>query len=245
MLEINVLRAFGALKFNLRCKIENLKFILKLPHNHPERLPSFRGAVVWLALAVGGLSVLAGVSPVLLAAPALFAAGAILPLPVVAVALLAGMALYGQDMWQAGCTPAVGGAAVLGVLVRRLLVGVEWELASAHLLTSLLEVGTGDTLESVIEPALTELRDLVGAGAAIAVRQLDEVTAEALLCLPDSALPDKLTTPKLFAEAPEQNRCFYYSDCASAPGAARVLVAKGAKSIAVLPLQDEGGWRGA
>ncbi len=245
MLGLNFLRAFGALTFNLKCKLQNLKFVLELPHNHPERLPTFRGAVVWLALAVAGFCVLAGVSPVLLAAPALFAAAVMLPLPVVPVALLAGMALCGQGVWLAGYTQAVGGAAVLGVLARRFLVGVEWELASRHLLGSLLDAGTAATPESVLERALTEMRDLAGAGAAIALRQLDEVTAEALLCLPESALPDKVTTPKLFAEALEHNRCFYYSDCASAPGAARVLVAKGAKSIAVLPLQDAGSLRGA
>ncbi|WP_017719359.1 sensor histidine kinase [Kamptonema formosum] len=245
MREINVLRAFGALTFNLRCKIENLKFILKLPHNHPERLPTFRGAVVWLALALGGFCLLAGVPPELLAAPALFAAGAMLPLPVVAVALLAGMALYGQEMWLGGCALAVGGAAVLGVLARRFLVGVEWELALRQPVGSLLGAGTGATPESVMEGALTKMRDLAGAGAAIAVRQLDEVTAEAVLCLPQSALLDRLITPRLFAEALEQNRCFYYSDCASAPGGARVLVARGARSIAVLPLQDVGGLRGA
>jgi PAS domain-containing protein len=102
------------------------------------------------------------------------------------------------------------------------------------------------TANTLLSQALTLLRDFAGADAAIALRQLDEVTAQALVCLPPKALPDQLTTPALFEEAIAQNRCLYYADYPSTPGASHVLLAQGTQSLAVLPLQpspNSGGGR--
>jgi signal transduction histidine kinase/DNA-binding response OmpR family regulator/HPt (histidine-containing phosphotransfer) domain-containing protein len=131
----------------------------------------------------------------------------------------------------------LGGVAVLGNLVRNFLLGVEWRLASQSVLASLTEADTARTPDTVLAQALSLLHDFTCADAAIALRQLDDVTAEALVSLPQNALPDKLTTPKLFAEALAQNRCLYYEDYPSTPRASHVLLAKGTKSLAVLPLQ--------
>ncbi|MBW4679988.1 MAG: PAS domain-containing protein [Microcoleus vaginatus WJT46-NPBG5] len=230
---------------------------LNLPHNHPDRLPTFRGAIVGLTLALVGFSVLAGVMPVLIVAPALFAAALMLPLPPMLVALMLGQsglltlsshssALLGHDnVLLTRYSIAVGSATVLGVLARRFLLGIEWQFASRNLLASLLEADTTATPEVLLTQALSSLRQLARADAAIALHQLDEVTAEALVCLPHTALPDKLTTPKLFAEALAQNRCLYYADYPSSAGAAPVLVGQGTQSLAVLPLQDAGNRRGA
>jgi signal transduction histidine kinase/DNA-binding response OmpR family regulator/HPt (histidine-containing phosphotransfer) domain-containing protein len=124
------------------------------------------------------------------------------------------------------------------------LLGIEWRLASQSMLATLTKVdttggtkGTATTANTLLSQAVTLLRDYAGADAAIALRQLDEVTAQALVCLPPKALPDQLTTPALFEEAIAQNRCLYYADYPSIPGASHVLLAQGTQSLAVLPLQ--------
>jgi hypothetical protein len=51
------------------------------------------------------------------------------------------------------------------------------------------------------------LRNFAGADAAIALRHLNDVTAEAIAQLPQNVLPNRLTTPSLYAEAIASNQC--------------------------------------
>jgi signal transduction histidine kinase/DNA-binding response OmpR family regulator/HPt (histidine-containing phosphotransfer) domain-containing protein len=98
--------------------------------------------------------------------------------------------------------------------------------------------GATPTVDSLLSQALSLLRDFARADAAIALLQVDQVTAQALVCLPSNALPDQLTTPALFEDAIAQNRCLYYTDYPSTPGASHLLLAQGTQSLAVLPLQS-------
>ncbi|HEY9806769.1 MAG TPA: histidine kinase dimerization/phospho-acceptor domain-containing protein, partial [Candidatus Obscuribacterales bacterium] len=99
--------------------------------------------------------------------------------------------------------------------------------------------------DAFLERVLATLQAVILADAAIALRQVDEVTAEALVCLPKTALPNALTTPSLFTTAIAQNRCLYYADYATTPEASHVLLAQGVRSLAVLPLHQTGGFQGA
>lgn len=251
MLKITNLQAFATSILNRTSASENQQFTAEVPRDHPERLPTFRRAIAWLAVFMALSVAIAGCDPVLIAEVALFASAAVLPLPNLLAGYLAGLGVLlavlvgGGDPWPIRCSIGVGGAAVLGTAARQFLLGVEWELACRKLLGELVGGETAATPDIPLARTIAELRSLARADAAIVLRQIDEVTAEAIATLPETALPDKLTTPRIFAEALAQNRCLYYTDYPASPDAVRVLVAKGTQSLAVLPLQDAGTMRGA
>ncbi|GAB4174708.1 MAG: hypothetical protein Fur006_04700 [Coleofasciculaceae cyanobacterium] len=145
--------------------------------------------------------------------------------------------LDGDGVHQVRQSIELGMAGLLGTLLRRFLLNIEWRLASQSVLTTLTNSDTTDSPNTLISQAVTLLRDFARADVAIALRQLDEVTAQALVCLPPNALPDRLTTPALFEEAIAKNCCLYYTDYPSTPGASHLLLAQGTQSLAVLPLQ--------
>ncbi len=169
-------------------------------------------------------------------------------LPTFAPVLLGLMLLIGLSVID-GRTPMhwvlVGIVAVFSMPISKFLRDIEWQLASQSVLATLTDADTTATPNTVINQALTLLRDFARADAAIALRQLDDVTAQSLVCLPSTALPDQLTSPALFAEALAQNRCLYYTDYPSTPGASHILLAQGTQSLAVLPFVLSGGTQAA
>ncbi len=221
----------------------------RLGLRHPDWLPTFRPVLLGLTIFLIAVGVLDGWAPRELLTLGLLIGCTILPLPTVQVAPLVGLCpllfgvLHGDGLAQVLQSIELGTVAAFGTLGRRLLLGIEWRLASQSMLATLTKVdttdgtkGTGTTANTLLSQAVTLLRDYAGADAAIALRQLDEVTAQALVCLPPKALPDQLTTPTLFEEAIAQNLCLYYADYPSTPGASHVLLAQGTQSLAVLPL---------
>jgi PAS domain S-box-containing protein len=231
---------------------------LNLKRNHPEQLARFRVAILGLVLVLVTLEALDnGIITKLSVASIVCALSVLLPSSIllrVLLAVLGSMLLLlfpGSDGLNQVWAIAICGVTGLGKLLRNLLLGIEWELASREILGLLLNAetastpnSTAPTAETILEQALTCLRDYVLTDAILALRQLDPVTAEAVVCLPATALPEKQTHPKLFTEALEQNRCLYYPDYPSTPGADPVLVARGTQSIAVLPISS-GNLRGA
>jgi signal transduction histidine kinase/CheY-like chemotaxis protein/HPt (histidine-containing phosphotransfer) domain-containing protein len=161
---------------------------------------------------------------------------------IVGVGILLIALLYGIRLNTTRQVIELASIAVLGPLIGKFLQGIEWRLASQSVLATLPAADpTANTPNLVISQALTLLRNFARADAAIALRQLDEVTAEVLVSLPAKALPSGLTTPALFASAIAQNRCLYYPNYRSTPGASHVLLAQGTQSLAVLPLALAGG----
>jgi signal transduction histidine kinase/DNA-binding response OmpR family regulator/HPt (histidine-containing phosphotransfer) domain-containing protein len=158
--------------------------------------------------------------------------------------LLLGL-LHGDGINAVRPSMEFGIAAALGIGLRQFLLGLEWRLASQSVLATLTHTDTTDTSNTLINQAAALLRDMVCADAAIALRRLDEVTAEALVCLPPKALPDPLTTPTLFEDATRENRCLYYSNYPALPSASHVLLAQGIQSLAVVPLTLSDGREGA
>jgi signal transduction histidine kinase/DNA-binding NarL/FixJ family response regulator len=134
---------------------------------------------------------------------------------------------------------------LLSPLIRQNLLQREWQNATQATLASLTENETAVSSEQAIAYALTILKTFACSDGAIVLRQLDDVTAEALVCLPAKALPDRLTTPTLFGEAITQNRCVYHPDYPATTNAAAVLVAQGVQSVAILPLAQTEQVRGA
>jgi len=221
----------------------------RLGLRHPDWLPTFRPILLGLTIFLIAVGLLDGWAPRELLTLGLLIGCTILPLPTVQVAPLVGLCpllfgvLHGDGLAQVLQSIELGTVAAFGTLGRRFLLGIEWRLASQSMLATLTKVdttggtkGTATTANTLLSQAVTLLRDYAGADAAIALRQLDEVTAQALVCLPPKALPDQLTTPALFEEAIAQNRCLYYADYPSTPGASHVLLAQGTQSLAVLPL---------
>jgi len=173
-----------------------------------------------------------------------------LPLPTVQVALFIGLGtlligLHSDGLNQTRQVIELGFIAAFGIVIGRFLRGIEWRLAAQSVLATLSDADTTATPNTVISQALTLLGDFARADAVIALRQLDEVTAEVLVSLPPKTLPDQLTTPTLFAEAIAQKRCLYYPNYPSNPGASHVLLAQGTQSLAVLPLPLCDGREGA
>lgn len=136
-------------------------------------------------------------------------------------------------------------AVLFSFLSCRFLRGIEWRLASQSVLATLTDAKTTDIPHTLITQAISLLREFARADVAIALRQLDEVTAQVLVSLPPKALPHQLTTPALFENAIAQNCCLYYVDYPSTPGASHVLLAQKTQSLAVLPLASSGKRQGA
>ncbi|MBD3561968.1 GAF domain-containing protein, partial [Planktothrix sp. FACHB-1355] len=241
----------------MSCRITENNLGSQLPFHHPDRLPTFEAVSIGLAILLVLLGVVEKWTLLWLLAPGIFTFCTLLPLSPLRVAPFLGLGalligiLHGDGMLL---RPAVEIATLplFGSLIRRFLQNIEWRLASQSVLATLSEIditakyGSGEIrANTIISQVLTLLRDYACADAAIALRELDEVTAEVLVSLPSRTLPARLTTPALFAEALSQNRCLYYIDYPSTPNAFHVLLAKGTKSLAVLPLQDESSLRGA
>ncbi|HEY9749941.1 MAG TPA: response regulator [Allocoleopsis sp.] len=234
------------------------KLWLQLSLRHPDWLPTFRHGL--LALGLAGLSTLLLFGDKLNFWPNFWAGltiglSVVLPLPPLLLILWlgagAGLSTLMQEaqnvtVWSllawAIAWLAVG---MGGFWLRRFLQSIEWRLASQAVLAKLTEMDGLATPDALLECVLMALQEVIRADAAIALRQLDDVTAEALVCLPPTALPNALTTPSLFAAAIAQNHCLYYTDYATTPGASHVLLAQGAQSVAILPLQHPGGFQGA
>jgi len=157
-------------------------------------------------------------------------------LSVLGLILIGGWLLVSQYFhpWFMGLSLAMG----CGALVRRFLLEIEWQLAANSVLAAIAQSNT-HTPDQLIEQVTQLLYEYNQADAAIALRQLDQVTAQSLVSFPPTALPDKLTTPKLFAEALTYNRILFYENYPATPKAAPVLVAQGTQSLAVLPLRKE------
>ena len=223
-------------------------FNLLLQRNHPDRLPTFAPALLGIVVCFVGWGVIDKWQPLPWLALILVTVCTLLPPSRVRVILLGGVAALAlgflQHQNELLTSPFFLLGALCSLLLGKFLRGIEWRLASQSVLATLADVsaisepgGSVLTGEALLNRALCLLRDYTGANAAIALRQLDEVTAQALVCLPSSALPDQLTTPTLFADAIAQNCCLYYTDYPSTPGASHLLVAQGTESLAVLPLQ--------
>lgn len=227
---------------------------MRSPHvspllHHPDWLPTFRPFLVGLIILLVGLGVLDGWTPQLLALVLLWFC-TMLPLPTVQVALFIGLGtlligLHSDGLNQTRQVIELGFIAVFGIVIGRFLRGIEWRLAAQSVLATLSDADTTATPNTVISQALTLLGDFARADAAIALRQLDEVTAEVLVSLPPKTLPDQLTTPTLFTQAIAQKRCLYYPNYPSNPDASHVLLAQGTQSLAVLPLPLCDGREGA
>jgi diguanylate cyclase (GGDEF)-like protein len=209
----------------------------------PDRLPTFAPTVfesVVILLLVGWLL---GWTPIWPIALTLLLTGIlrpklILPVSILGILLVSGVKLEPcGGVFPYGYCFALAGVAFLGVKLGKLLRQMEWQLALQAMLLQLADAQVAATPETVLNHTLSLLMTVADADAAIALRQVDEVTAEAVVCLPPSLLPDKFTTPQLFAEAIAQNRCLYYQNYPAQPGAVRSLIALGTRSLAVLPLQ--------
>ncbi|MBW4665068.1 MAG: response regulator [Chroococcus sp. CMT-3BRIN-NPC107] len=121
---------------------------------------------------------------------------------------------------------------------------IEWRLASQSVLSSLSDRDTTTPI-ALVTKATSLLRNFTRADVALALRQIDDVTAVAIAQLPQNVLPNSLTNPALYADAIAINRCLYYPNYPSTPNAARTLLAIGTKSLAVLPLVSTDGRKGA
>ena len=210
----------------------------------PDQLPTFSKGLLKLTLFLGiGLGVFDGWIPERFIALGLLTVCTLLPLSAVFGVSLAGLCLVltsivpGSEETLLRQAFQLGSVTGFGLLLGRFLRGIEWRLASQSVLAKLTEADIADTPTTLITQALTLLREYACADAVIALRRLDEVTAEALVCLPPKALPDQLTTPTLFEEAIAQNRCLYHPNYPSTSNASHVLLAQGTQSLAILPLQ--------
>lgn len=210
--------------------------------HHPDCLPTFAPVLVGLVLLFVILVVLDSWTPIQIVGLVFLLFCSMLPMSAISIGLiLLLLATYLND----GLLHLIelGTTSLISIFLVQFLRRIEWRLASQSVLSSL---GDGDpTPINLIAKALNLLRNFARADAAIALRQLDDVTAVAIACLPHNALPDRLTNPSLYAEAIASNQCLYYPNYPSTPNASRVLLAQGTKSLAVLPLVSADGKKGA
>ncbi|WP_199314051.1 response regulator [Leptolyngbya sp. FACHB-671] len=231
----------------------NLHFqwlLSRLRLHHPDWLPTFRPFLAALCSLLVGLGMLEGWGTVRLLSLVLLLVCAMLPLSGliviagVAIALIGTALISSNGLLTRHLLEPIS-VAVFGTVVGQFLRRVEWKLASQQILESLTQPKENGTAETLIGTAVSLLQDFTGADAAIALRQLDLVTAEALVCLPRTALPNQLTNPALFTAALEQNRSLFHSNYPAVEGASHVLLAQGVRSLAILPLQGSDNLRGA
>jgi class 3 adenylate cyclase len=217
------------------------------PLRHPDLLPTFRAGVAGLSLALAAVEgVLGEGSMARSLAPLLFGLAVLLPLPAVLsvggtlLGVLVPLVLAREPGAVARTSLALGGAGVLGIGMRRLLLSIEWQLTSRKVLGALLVAGRSARPQEALREVLALVREAGGASTILALRQLDEVAADTLVALPDTGLAETLTSPRLFAEAHAQQRCLFHADYARAPGASPFVVARGVRSLALLPLRWQG-----
>jgi signal transduction histidine kinase/DNA-binding response OmpR family regulator/HPt (histidine-containing phosphotransfer) domain-containing protein len=210
--------------------------------HHPNFLPTFTPALLGLGLLIVILALLDRWTPIQIFGLVSLIFASLLPISIISVGLIA---LIFAASINNGIFHLIESSAVTAgsICLTRFLRRVEWRLASQSVLSSLSD---GEpTPIALITKALPLLRNFARADAAIALRQLDDLTAEAIAQLPPNALPDRLTTPALYAEAISSNQCLYYPNYSATPNSARVLLAQGTKSLAVLPLVAANGKKGA
>lgn len=220
------------------------------PRTTPERLPTFAPFVLGLAASLLGLGGLVGLPTLLLLVPLSLACGILLPLPAAASInlLTVGSAIAVLPAVADATIPqvmAIGLVALLSLWLRQDFLRREWQWAVQSALATLTQEETAHSPEQAIAQTLMRLQHTTGATAAIALRQVDAVTAEVLVCLPESVLPTRLTTPALFSEAIEQGCCRFYPDYPSVDRAAPLLLAQGVRSLAVMPIHQPGHVQGA
>ncbi len=210
--------------------------------HHPNFLPTFAPALLGLMLLLVILALLDNWSTIQIFQLVVLFFCSVLPISALSIGLV-GVTLaasFGSGLLYLVELSAIAiGIILLAQFLRR----IEWRLASQSVLSSLSD---GDpTPINLITKATSLLRTFARADAAIALRQLDDYTAEAIFQAPSNALPDRLTTPALYADASAANQCLYYLNYPATPNAARVLIAQGTKSLAVLPLVAVNGRKGA
>lgn len=217
----------------------------QLLQRHPNWLPNFAPLLLGLTFLLEGWGIFDGWTSLQMSIPILLTICLIFPHQLALASPLIGLLLLGLK--QATIPELYSFLTLItttasGIFIGNYLRKIEWRLASQFVLATLTEINTTSTL---LEQAVSLLRDFAHADAAIALRQLDEVTAEALVCLPEDALPHRLTTPALFADAARENRCLYYPDYPSNPDASHILLAQGTQSLAILPLTSNSNKPGA
>ncbi|MES1023836.1 response regulator [Gloeocapsa sp. BRSZ] len=204
--------------------------------NHPDWLPTFRPILFAAILIFVCLGVLQGWTFLLLALILLTVCVG-LPLQQQALLLIAVIFLVGisspVQLLQTLCLCIV---VISSLPLNKFLRDIEWRLAAQSVLVTLANADKSTTPNTLINQALTLLQQITRADAAIALRQIDDVTAQIIASFPAKSLPASLTTPALFADALKQNRCLYYNDYPATSDASHILLAQGAKSVAVLPL---------
>ncbi len=223
------------------------------PLHHPERLPTFEPILLGLTLlfVVGG--VLENCSSIWLLASIIFSFCTLVNVPLGRIVPLLGLLAFLIGIWDSDPLTLqhsfeLAAIPIISKFVRQFLQNIEWQLASQIVLTSISQTETNKneiTVNNLIFKALTLLKYFTGADAVIALRQLDGVTAEVLLSLPEKTLPSHLTNPSIFSEAISKNSCLYYEDYPASLDASHVLVAQGIKSLGILPLQDFQNFQGA
>jgi len=219
------------------------------PACHPERLPSFEPLLLGAMVVVLSLLVLGGAPVLLWLAPIIFAWFTLRPpaqfSALVCITLWVTLLLLNWNEVTLRHLLILGIVGGVSPLVRQNLLQREWRTATQTTLASLTQNEAATSPEQAIAYALTILKTFACADGAVALRQIDDVTAEALVCLPETALPDRITTPALFTDAIAENRCIFYTDYLTIPNAAAVLTAQGVQSVAVLPLAQVEQVRGA
>ena len=227
------------LRFNF-CKKDD-KFA-SLPSCHPEKLPTFEPFVLGIGSVLFILEIFSGCPPLLWVAPLIFIyftwRSPNKTTSIILLIIWAILLLLNTNELVTNQLITLGIVALLSHLLRRSLVRQEWRSASQTTLASLIQDETATSPEQTITQSLIILKNFSCADGAIVLRKLDEVTAEALVSLPENLLPDRLTKPELFAEAIAKNQCVYYSNYPAIRNPATALVAKGVKSVAVLPLKQ-------
>jgi PAS domain S-box-containing protein len=209
----------------------------------PDSFPTFRRGLLAVCLALSAVELMEGEGvSVRLLVPILFGLAVLLPVPLAAPLGVTGGSIILALVWRNEPARLTEGLLevctllVLGAVVRRFLLPIEWRLAATSVLGRLLETVGSFSLTEVLRRMLEQMGELAGAQSVLALRQVDAVTAEALVVIPDTTLAEGLATPRLFSEALAQERCLYFPDYVRAPEALPSLVARGVRSLAVLPL---------
>lgn len=204
--------------------------------NHPDWLPTFRLIILAAIFIFVGWGALQGWNSLLLAL-ILFTLCISLPLQT-EQALLISAVIFLVGFYHAQPLLMIGlsGVVISSLPLNQFLRDIEWRLAAQSVLVTLANADPSTNPNTLIDQALTLLQKITRADAAIALRQIDDVTAQTIASLPAKVLPSSLTTPTLFTDALTQNCCLYYNDYPATFNASHILLAQGTKSVAVLPL---------
>jgi signal transduction histidine kinase len=217
---------------------------------HPDCLPNAFAPIVFGVLGVCLVNYMLGLPLLFIVAPVLFAVFIILPLPRYLGGIITGLLLIillHFENLQSFPLPVIILLAVItgavSAFLRMTLLRNEWKFAALTLWQAIDE-SKASSGSIIIGEVLSAVRRLTDCDAVIALREIDQLTAEIFISEPEDVFPVKVLQPDIYSSAIRKNEILFINNYEGVEEPNRYLQEVGAQSVAIVPLRYSGKPRG-